>query len=65
MKYQIYLNKETSDIVERIARASNKKSARVIKEMFESMLRISKNTAEQLDRELKLLKESQNGTSTK
>lgn len=61
MKYQIYLNKETSDIVERIAKASNKKGASVIKEMFESMLRISKNTAEQLDRELEILKERSNG----
>lgn len=58
MKYQIYLNKETTEIVERIAKASNKKSATIIKEMFESMLRISQKTAEQLDRELAQIKGS-------
>ena len=55
MKYQIYLNKETSEIVEKIAKASNRPSATVIKELFEGMLRISKSTSDQLDRELEQL----------
>ena len=54
MKYQIYLNKESSDYINAIAEHENKKPNTLIKELLESMLRIAVNTIETTNEEIKL-----------
>lgn len=41
MKYQIYLNKETSILFNKLAEKSDKKPATVIKQLLESFARLS------------------------
>jgi predicted DNA-binding protein len=53
MKYQIYLNKDASELLNQMAKADNKKPATLIKELMESMLRVAKATFEATERELK------------
>ena len=50
MKYQIYLQKDISDIINTVAKHYNKKAATLIKEMLESNFRIA------LEQEKKLQK---------
>lgn len=50
MKYQIYLQKDVSDIINTVAKHYNKKPATLIKEMLESNFRIA------LEQEKKLQK---------
>lgn len=53
MKYQIYLNKETSTIIEKVAQTDNKKPNTLIKELLEGMFRIAQATAIQTEKEIK------------
>lgn len=41
MKYQIYLKKDVSETINRIAERENKKSSTLIKQLIESMFNIS------------------------
>lgn len=52
MKYQIYLNKDTSTIIEACALKDNKKPNTLIKELLESMFRIAQATANQTQMEI-------------
>lgn len=51
MKYQIYLNKETSEIIQKCAEKDGKKPATFIKQMLESLFRIAKAGALQMEKE--------------
>ena len=48
MKYQIYLQKDVSDIINAVAKATNKKPNTMIKEMLESNFRVAFNQATEL-----------------
>lgn len=52
MKYQIYLNKDTSEIINKMAQKDNKKPATFIKQMLESLMNIAKQTAFATEKEL-------------
>lgn len=54
MKYQIYLNKESSDYINIIAKHENKKPNTLIKELLESMLKVAIATAEETNNQIKL-----------
>lgn len=54
MKYQIYLNQETSEIINKMAEKDEKKPSTFIKQMLESIMRIAKQTAIATDKEMKL-----------
>lgn len=45
MKYQIYLQKDVSDIINHVAKALNKKPSTMIKEMLEDNFRTAYNLA--------------------
>lgn len=42
MKYQIYLNKETTTFINKLAETSGKKAPTLIKELVESFVKLSK-----------------------
>lgn len=42
MKYQIYLNKETSDFISKLAEKEGKPSATIIKTFVEAFVKLSK-----------------------
>lgn len=48
MKYQIYLQKDVSDIINAVAKATNKKPNTLIKEMLESNFRVAFSQATEL-----------------
>lgn len=52
MKYQIYLNKETSIIVNELASKNNDKPNTYIKKFIEAFMRIYKASENQLQKEL-------------
>lgn len=52
MKYQIYLNAETSEIINKMADKDNKKPNTFIKQMLESIMKIAKQTALATEEEL-------------
>lgn len=52
MRYQIYLNKETTEIIEKVALEEGKKPSTIIKQLLESMLRIAKTTMNATNLEL-------------
>jgi predicted DNA-binding protein len=52
MKYQIYLDKETSEAINLMAEHDNKRPNTFIKELVEAMVRIAKATAEQTTKEV-------------
>lgn len=54
MKYQIYLNKETSEIINKCAQKDGKKPSTFIKQMLESLFRIAKSSAIALEKESQL-----------
>lgn len=47
MRYQIYLDKETSEIINTCAEHDNQKPATLIKQLLESMFHLAKATEEQ------------------
>lgn len=53
MKYQIYLNKEASQFIEKMAIESNKKQATVIKTLVESFVKLSKPLEDTILKEVK------------
>ena len=53
MKYQIYLNAETSEIINKMAEKDQKKPATFIKQMIESIMRVAKQTALATETEIK------------
>lgn len=53
MKYQIYLNKETSELVNKFAEKDGKKPATFIKNMLESIIKIAQASARASEEELK------------
>lgn len=55
MKYQVYLNKETSSFINKLAEKSNKKPNTCIKELIEQFVSLSKPLESQI------LKEVSNG----
>ena len=52
MKYQIYLNKDTSEIINKMADKDNLKPATFIKQMIESLMNIAKQSAFAAEKEL-------------
>ena len=54
MKYQIYLQKDVSDIINTVAKHYNKKPATLIKEMLESNFRIALEQEKKLQNYSKL-----------
>ena len=53
MKYQIYLNKETSITINELAQKDNSKPNTYIKKFLEAFMRIYKASEDQLVKELK------------
>ena len=53
MKYQIYLNKEASDFVNKLAESSSKKPATIIKAILESFIIVSKPYEDKIAEEVK------------
>lgn len=53
MKYQIYLNKECSIIIDRIAKNEGLKPATQIKKIIESVIYESKKSYEQMEKTFK------------
>lgn len=52
MKYQIYLNKDTTAFIEKIAERTGRKPASVIKELIESFYILGKPVEEKIAGEL-------------
>lgn len=52
MKYQIYLNKETSMIINELAQKDNSKPNTFIKKFVEGFMRIYNATQDQVNKEL-------------
>lgn len=53
MKYQVYLNKETSEFINKYAEMDNKKPNTIIKELVESFANLSKPIEMKIFEELK------------
>ena len=62
MKYQIYLNKETSDFIEAVATKSQAKPVAVIKTLVEKFVSVMKPSEATI---LKEIEEAQNGSTSK
>lgn len=56
MKYQIYLNKDTSTLINDLAQKNNQKPATLIKQLVEGCMRIASATKEATENELKGIK---------
>lgn len=52
MKYQIYLNKETSMIVNDLAEKNGNKASTFIKRFLEGFMRIYSNTEKEIEKEI-------------
>lgn len=52
MKYQIYLNKETSELINTCATHDNIKPSTMIKQLLEGMFKIASETANATEKEL-------------
>ena len=52
MKYQIYLKKDTSNLVNQLAEKNGEKPATFIKKFLESFMRIYSATEDQLKKEI-------------
>lgn len=48
MKYQIYLQKDVSDIINTVAKATNQKPSTMIKQMLENNFRVALGQATEL-----------------
>lgn len=53
MKYQIYLNKETSILINELAERNQEKPASIIKQLVEGFMRIAKATNDETNKVLK------------
>lgn len=62
MKYQIYLNKETSDFIEAVAKQAQAKPASVIKTLVEKFVLVMKPSEAVI---LDEIREATNGNGTK
>lgn len=56
MKYQVYLNKKTSEFINKYAELTNKKPNTVIKTLVEQFVRLSEPVESKIFEELKLKK---------
>lgn len=56
MKYQVYLNKKTSEFINKYAELTNKKPNTVIKTLIEQFVRMSEPVESKIFEELKLKK---------
>lgn len=66
MKYQIYLNKKTSDFINKASKQSNMKQATFIKQMIEGIIEASYKAYETMEESFKLAtKVNENENTTK
>lgn len=54
MKYQVYLNKKTSDFINKYAELDGKKPNTVIKELIENFVRLSEPVESKIFEEIKI-----------
>lgn len=53
MKYQIYLNKETSELINKLAEKENMKPATAIKTILESVYKAAKTASVEIEKSFK------------